>query len=280
MSHQNPIRFSLLPPPDILKDDVECIRVAEYTGDEALAIKVCLNGRPGLVFQHYNGHSPIESITTPSRHTCAIPTLYLYGQITESSVMQHKPGPYTMTQVILKPHALRTLFGLNAAALTNQTVELGELSAGHLHDQLLNSDNHRQHIALITHFLLAQCDQANTRDTLVEESLALIHNNIGCVTVKHLIDHLHISQRQFERRFSQSVGVSPQFYIRVRRFNEAIRLIKSRPFARMTDIAHGLNFHDQSHFIRDVKALSGITPKTLLQKQGGFLHGLAGYAYL
>jgi hypothetical protein len=99
-----PIKFKIIPAPEKLKEEVECFRIAEYTGEEGLAIKVSLNGSPGIVFQHHQGRSPVENITTPSRCNSDIPTLYIYGQQTEPAVMNHK-GPYTLTQVILKPHA-------------------------------------------------------------------------------------------------------------------------------------------------------------------------------
>ena len=109
----------------------------------------------------------------------------------------------------------------------------------------------------------------------MEESLNLIHHNIASVNVEYLLKHLMISERQFERRFTQTVGITPQSYIRVKRLNEAIRLMKTRQYRRLTDIAYALHFHDQSHFIRDVKALSGLTPKSIsrqvenFQDQGG-----------
>jgi AraC-like DNA-binding protein len=93
-----------------------------------------------------------------------------------------------------------------------------------------------------------------------------MHAHSDCITIKDLLAHLHISQRQFERRFSQMVGVSPQFYLRVKRFNVALQLMQSGRFNRLTDVAHALNFHDQSHFIRDVKQFAGVAPRTLLKK--------------
>jgi AraC-like DNA-binding protein len=193
--------------------------------------------------------------------------------------MNHKKGPYTMTQVILKPHALQTLLGISAPALTNRLLELNEFSTEDLNVQLIEANNERERIALLTGFLLARLKQAKTRDRLVEESLRLIHQNKGPITVKTLLERLNISERQFERRFSQTVGVSPQFYIRVKRFNEAVRLMKTRQFETLTDVAHALNFCDQSHFIRDIKAFSGITPKSLSQKVDDF-HDQGGYFYV
>ena len=182
--------------------------------------------------------------------------------------------------MIFKPHALQTLLGINASLLSDGWAELHEFSAQDLNSQLLEANNEQERITLLTSFLLARFKQAKTRDTLIEESLRFIHTNIGSIHVKYLLEYLHLSERQFERRFTQTVGISPHLYIRVKRFNEAIRLIKTRQFERLTDVAHALNFSDQSHFIRDIKAFSGITPKSLSQKVDDFYHDQAGYSYV
>jgi len=274
------IRFDLLPAPEILKNDVECFSIAEYCGDEALAIKVSPRGIPGIVFQHSCGRSAIDNITTRSGRKFSMPTLCLYGPGIEPSVMNFKRGSYTTIQVILKPHALKTLFGLDASELTNGLVELNEFSADDLNDQLMEAINNRVRVALLTNFLLAKLKQAKTRDALIEESLWLIHKNIACVNVKYLLEHLNISERQFEKRFTQTVGISPQSYVRVTRFNEAIRLIKTGQFNRLTDIAFALNYYDQSHFIRNIKEFSGMTPKILSQKLEDFHPDQAVFSYL
>jgi AraC-like DNA-binding protein len=260
------MNFNVIPIPKALQDYVECIRTSEYDGDESFAVNVCVNGLPGIVFQHHNGRSPIENITTPSSVATCTSTLFVYGQMMQPGVMHHKKVSFTMTQIVLKPHALQTLLGINASVLTNSLVELAEFSAGDLNMQLLEAHNEQEQLTLLTNFLVAKHKQAPTRDRLVEESLRLIHNNIGSISVKYLLEHLNISERQFEKRFSQVIGLPPQFYIRVKRFNEAIRLMQTRPFEKLTDVAHNLNFYDQSHFIRDIKAFSGITPKNLFQK--------------
>lgn len=82
------------------------------------------------------------------------------------------------------------------------------------------------------------------------------------------------------KRFVQTVGVTPQFYIRVRRFNESIRLMDTGQYERLSDVAHALNFHDQSHFIRDIKQFSGITPRSIYQKVNEFHHDQIGASYL
>lgn len=260
------MQFTVIPTPEILKDHVECIRISHFESDEPVDINVCLNGLPGIVFQQHNGYSPIEQISTRFGSVRSAPTLFVYGQMTDPGVMHYRAGRFTSTQVVLKPHALQTLMGLNASVLTNSVVDLSEFSAGSLNMWLMEAHSDEQRVGFITDFLGAKLRQAKSRDCLVEESLRVIHRHSTSVTVKYLLDSFNLSERQFEKRFTQTVGLAPQFYIRVKRFNEAIRLMKTRPFEKLTDAAYALNYYDQSHFIRDIKAFSGITPKSLFQK--------------
>ena len=143
----------------------------------------------------------------------------------------------------------------------------------------MEARNEQEQLALLTSFLVSKLRQEEARDPLVEESLHLIHANIGALHVKDLLTTLHISERQFERRFTQAVGLPPQVYLRVKRFNEAIRLIKTGRFTRLTDVAAALNFSDQSHFIRDLRTFSGMTPTSLAQKVDDFYHAQAGLSF-
>jgi AraC-like DNA-binding protein len=273
------MRFDVIPVPEALKRDVECFRVSEYSGTEGVSIKVAPKALPGIAFQHDNGRSALENIITPSHVACP-PTLFLYGAVIQPSIMNYKAGSYSNIQVVLKPHALKSLFGLNGTALANGSVELNEFSDDNLNMQLIEAKDVSEQITRLTRFLLAQLKREQPRDELVEESLNLIHQNAATVSVKSLLQHLNISERHFERRFSQTVGVSPQSYIRVRRFNEAIRLIKTRQYEKLTDIAHTLYYYDQSHFTRDIKTLAGITPKDISSKEGDSYHDQLGYSYV
>src|SRR6476659_8459972 len=94
-SHVGSIRFDIVPPPEILRGDVECFSIVEYTGDEGLAIRLSPRAVPGIVFQHHNGQSAIESIISESGITPSPPTLFLYGPGIEPSIMNFTEGSYT-----------------------------------------------------------------------------------------------------------------------------------------------------------------------------------------
>ena len=279
------IKFNIFPPPPILEREVECFSLVEYSGDEALAIKVAPKAVPGLVFQHNEGHSALESILTPSGSLSPAPGLFVYKAGITPSVMHFTKGSYTTLQVIFKPHALNSLFGLDASSpsLSRGFMALEEFSGGALNEQLLEVKDRQEQIALLTTFLITQLKQERRRDRLVEESLKLIDQNVGWISVKYLIEHLNISQRQFERRFHQTIGITPQAYLRVKRFNEAVRLIKSGQYQKLTEVAYTLNFYDQAHLIRDIQTFSRLTPKTVCQKEkedAGFYQEQVGYSYL
>src|SRR5258708_13291033 len=194
------ITFNMLPAPEILKNDVECFRIAGYTGEEGVAIKVSPNGVPGIVFQQNNGRSAIENIITHSGRTACPPPLFLYGPGTEPSVMHYRRGSSTTTQVIFKPHALKTLLGINASRLTDGWADLHEFSAEDLQVQLIEAKNEQERLTLLTNFLVARFKQAKTAETLLEESLRFLHTNIASIHSKDLLDYLHLSERKFESR--------------------------------------------------------------------------------
>lgn len=271
------LRSRILLPPTSLQNDVQCFSVVEYTGDEALSIRVFPKAVPGIVFQQANGRSALETIATASSEVSVSP-LFAYGAGVEPSTMSFAQGSYTSIQVILKPHALNTLLGINASVIGSASVDLAEFSRD-LTDQLLTARSDQERITLLTNFLLYQSARAHPRDGLVSESLRLIHRNPAGLRVKDLLEQLAISERQFERRFRQTVGVSPQAYLRVRRFNEAVRLIKTRQYQKLTDIAYALHYHDQSHLIRDIQSFSGMTPKHLAQKEDDYYDEQVGYSY-
>jgi AraC-like DNA-binding protein len=275
-----PIQLTILPPPAILKNDVECVRIADYSGGEAVAIKVAPTGLPGMVFHQSRGQAALEQIVTASGRTSYPPPFFLYGPVIEPSVMAYTSAAFTVIQVILKPYALKTLFGLNASRLAPGWADLHEFWHEDLTGQLMEARNGQEQMTLLSDFLVARLKQEHPRDPLVEESLRLIHTHSGALHVRDLLDALSLSERQFERRFTQAVGLTPQVYLRVKRFNGAIRLIKTRRFARLTDVAFALNFSDQSHLIHDIRTFAGMTPTRLAHQVDDFYHDQAGYSFV
>jgi AraC-like DNA-binding protein len=255
---------TLYAPPEDLAAYVECFWTMD-AGHEDIGSTVgtFANGKSGILFQHSDGRSglgPSAAYECPST-AGDIPTSMLYGKSTAPHHSVAK-ARVTFTGVVFTPQALSTLFNLQPAELTNASVMLADVSSD-VGDALLNTACQQERLALLTEFLRARLGRARPEDLMVAESLSLIHRDIRSTRVPQLLKCLKVSERQFERRFIRATGISPHQYIRVARFQEAVRLMKTTRFPHLSDLAYHLSYADQSHFIRDVKEFSGFTPRRL-----------------
>lgn len=272
------IQFRLVEPPADLARDVECIRLARQDNNRPLEVRTCPNGTPGLVFHTRGGLEPgIASIATRTHRGTDFPLLFLHGQGSQPSVMTFFPGPVTTLQVALKPQAVATVFGLDATQVAQGIRGPADIGAQALLAQLLAGSD-ADGVAAVWSYLREKRARAGTRDELVERGLALIDRPPG-MTVQALVKRLNLSERQFEKRFARTVGCTPLKYLRVRRINEALRLMATGRFERLSDVATELNFFDQSHFIRDMKEFSWLTPRELTQRVSEFRQDQTGASY-
>ncbi|MFE5318225.1 helix-turn-helix domain-containing protein [Paenibacillus sp. NPDC056579] len=273
--------FTVLPPPESLKRDIECFRITTYQGYESLDVKVCPKGFPGIVYQiAVDGLSAIDSISVRTAQISNIPSFFLHGQGSEPSIMRFKNKPFSSIQVVLKPHALYSLFGWEANSLHQGFLLSGQFGAIELENQLKSASTDEERTSYLCTFLKKKMEGTNKRDELIEQTLEFIRERVSSISVKDIVAAFHISERQLQKRFSRVVGMSPQLYIRIVRINEALQMMKSGGFERLVDIACALNYFDQSHFIRDIKAFSWVSPKSIMMKVSEFHSDEAGASYL
>lgn len=89
----------------------------------------------------------------------------------------------------------------------------------------------------------------------------LIYSEKGALTVKELSEKVIWSERQINRYFNQQFGISLKSYCGILRFRASFQHIKEgKLFPEQ-------NFTDQSHFIKEIKKLSGFLPKELNQNK-------------
>ena len=73
----------------------------------------------------------------------------------------------------------------------------------------------------------------------------------------------NMSVRNFGRRFTEQVGVSPKLYCRLLRFNNAVNAKLKQPQSIWTSIAYECGYYDQMHMIKDFKEFSNVNPSAL-----------------
>jgi len=90
----------------------------------------------------------------------------------------------------------------------------------------------------------------------------IIFENDGNINVKELSEKIAWSERQINRYFNQSLGISLKTYCIILRFQASLPYIQKGQLAPQFD-----NFTDQSHFIKEIKKLSGVSPKELSKNE-------------
>lgn len=254
------MKYEIIEPPKILQNYVRYFSTLDYDSpsDNPNQIKVFADRYPHLVFQHHAGRSAFY------KNGHALPTTFISGiKTTPYSCDVH--SIHSATNVTFYPQAIKVLFGIDTYELNNELPEIENFAPKYLNDLLLNTEGHNQRIAILIDFLSKKLLNRKSEDLLPKESMKLV--SIRDENILSLLSkHFNVSERQLERRFKFSIGLSPKQFLRTTRFEKALRLIGDGNFKNLSDIAYHLNFTDQSHFIKDFKEFSGFTPKAYLNQ--------------
>lgn len=102
-----------------------------------------------------------------------------------------------------------------------------------------------------------------TIDPRLSKALREVFAQHGDVSIATLARSSGAHSRTLARLFDRGVGVSPKRFARIVRLQFALRdLPEGETWA---SVAHELGYHDQAHFIREVRDLFGSTPRELMR---------------
>lgn len=142
---------------------------------------------------------------------------------------------------------------------------LRRLALETLHERLWQAPSLAGRLALLEEYLLGRLRDAEPVPLGLVSSLGWLQRHQGQVSIAALVEELPFGQRRLERLFQRHVGLSPKRYARLLRVAHSRELIKLGGSATsLTDTAFTAGYFDQSHFIHDFKAVTGLTP-------GGYL---------
>ena len=81
------------------------------------------------------------------------------------------------------------------------------------------------------------------------------------VRVEDIATRIGLDVRTTQRRFRREVGVSPKWVIARHRLHEAAEQLRGPSPPPIGRLAAELGYCDQSHFVRDFKAVVGCAPR-------------------
>ena len=177
--------------------------------------------------------------------------------------------------VRFKPGGGAAFFRLPLHELTDATLDLHQLwgrCADELAEALAGVVRTQEKIIRLEMFLLQRLHLLPPFNPTLQSAIAAVRRVHGNISVTTLRTNLSLSERQLERCFLHSTGLTPRQFTRLTRFRQVVHLLH-QPTLTLTDVAYRAGYYDQAHFIHDFKALAGTTPRDYRREQQdvGFL---------
>ncbi|KQW50914.1 PE-PGRS family protein [Nocardioides sp. Root1257] len=183
----------------------------------------------------------------------------------------HHDGHQCGVQLALTPAGARALFGLPAAELSGEMLELDDVAPRlrHLPERLAECPAD-QRSALVQRVLVAELARRGAPAARAEVGRALAGLTRGA-SVQDVADEVGFSRRHLATLVRRECGLTPQEVRRVGRFERSRGQLGRRPLA---SVAHDCGYADQAHLTREWVDLAGCPPTTWLREEFPFLQDL------
>ncbi len=254
------MEFQIVKPPCALEKYVYgymLINISRYP----YAQKVYPGGYSSVVFHMGGANYTIHDFGSPD---VLRPANVMVGQVTSSYTIT----TYGITDVVMimfKPSGIYRLFNFPLNQITNNDIELTDVIgavAEDIYRKLLENKDKAHRLKVINDFLTGYIPEEIVYDP-VEEVLEKINSQNGILILKDVFNDLSISERTIQRKFKEVVGLSPKQYTRIIRVNYLLKLIKQGKIRNWNEISYLGGYYDQTHFIKEIKTFTGVTPRLL-----------------
>jgi AraC-like DNA-binding protein len=181
------------------------------------------------------------------------------------------PGA-SMIGAHFKPGGAAPFLEMPAGEVFGEVIELDNLWGSHAltwRERLLSVGSPKGKFAVLEQLLREQmlrCRRMN-RSARVEWALNRLANGPGVKSIQSVASELGISHKHFIEEFRRQIGLTPKLYCRIRRFQDVLGKVQARKTVDWPDIAISCDYFDQSHFINDFQAFSGLNPSVYLRQR-------------
>ncbi|WP_026969399.1 helix-turn-helix domain-containing protein [Algoriphagus terrigena] len=222
--------------------------------ESMLNLQVMADRYPRIVIQCLEGKNALYSPDYEAVYAASL------KGIATKPVLVRMESTYSHIAASLFPHSIQALFGIDGHETADAVLDLHHFCDPYTIEQIMEARHTHVRLALLEAYLLRRLNVIRTVDwRVVNFSKLSTNTHYG-----HLLKSYSISERQFERKFLQSIGFTPSYYKRVLRFEKALFRIQQKCYKSLADLAYELGYADQSHFNREFKQFSAMTPLTLL----------------
>ena len=254
------MEFKQFSPSEILSPYIRHYYVFESESDLAFEDTVFPSGDMEMIFNLGDG---VWEFAAGNRFS-KTPPAELWGQITQPLAIKSR-GRHIMLGIKFFPHSAAYFFNDEIRSFNDQVSDLADIlgpSVKILHAQLLEFNDLNRRIELVEMFLwrkLRDNQNKSSRINKVAHILSSLGKNAADPDLIAIASRHGITTRYLHKLVYQNTGLSPTSFTKINRFQFSLKLVAANKLT-FTSIAYECGYFDQSHFIRDFKSFTGLTP--------------------
>ena len=168
--------------------------------------------------------------------------------------------------IVVEPGGFAGLFRERADLLFQRAVAAHDLWHGFRLDRIVEARTPAIKLDRLEHLLKETVGEPGKRSDLVNGALRFLKRTN--TTVRECAKSEAVSERRLSQIFREQVGISPKAWCRILRFQMAVKDLHRGTEVSWADLALRCGYYDQSHFINDFRAFSGINPTTYSRLRG------------
>lgn len=172
-------------------------------------------------------------------------------------------GDTEMIVIVFYPHTIGMFIDTPPSVFYNSEIsgfDIEDKCLNKLATRIFDCESPHQCVKYIENWLLSKLDCRH--DKLNLKIIGATVNSLmrnPALQVSELADIACLSPKQFGRIFNMHIGMMPKEYARIVRFQKSMRMLQNH-CQDYAEIAYSCGYSDQSHFIRDFRQFSGVTP--------------------
>lgn len=192
-----------------------------------------------------------------------------HGQTAIYGVEQYRyshrlEGKGKVLGIKFRPGGFYPFAGLPISQITGRSMRLEDVFQADprlIEQAVLSEDEDEDMVAAAEAFFLAHLPARDNNVAYLNRIIDRIQGDRHITKVDHVCEQFEVNKRKLQRLFQQYVGVTPKWVIRLYRLHDAAETIDYGSYQDLTRLSIDLGYYDQSHFIKDFKAIIGATPE-------------------
>lgn len=232
-------------------------RIREFSQD-FLTETILPKGTVELIF---NLSDNITYVKPDANFTTRLPDCFING-LNLKPFQLIKKGRQEFLGLQLNTVALKALFNTPARELNDIVLEGSDIckSVRELHSQLFAESNFDIQVDILKKWICKRISDCKHLPTIRRFHDWFFCQNVNGLSVNDLRQKVFVSDRQMRRVSSEWLGMNIEKFLQYNKYLTSLNHLHHTQLS-LTEIGLTSGYYDQSHFIREFKSFTGLTPK-------------------